>query len=787
MNIPALNRPTRLYVFAVILAGVAVIAESTASLIAHPADARWLLLAALTLVSGSVSLRLTAISATISVSETFVSTSVLLFGAGAGTLIVALDAFVMSLWMQRRHRTEWFRILFNVAAPALAVWVAAHTFFFLVGVPPLSTYPGEIRLVDVAFPLLAFALVSFLLNSWLVAFAIALKEQMSAFVVWRENLLWTSVNYFGGASIAALIVSHRATFDVGLLLIIAPILLVLHFTFRNAMGRVEDANRHLGEVNKLYFATIETLAMAIDAKDQVTHGHIRRVQTHAVGLAKALGVLNQDQLRAIEAAALLHDMGKLAVPEYILNKPGKLTDGEFTQMKTHAAVGADILSSIEFPYPVVPIVRHHHENWNGTGYPDGLKGTEIPIGARILSVVDCFDALTSDRPYRPRLSNQQAVEILLERRGLMYDPLVVDTFVAEYAPFWSSTRPAKTLPERSGFAAITDAASSRTGDTSGESAPLSLASSDISVAYDLGRSLAVDDMTHREIAAVVQQHLSRYINARAIAVYLLGDTRSELTVIHAAGDDARLLDNVRIPLGHRLSGWVAVNRKTIVNSDPVLDLGDAARSVRPVLSNAVSSTLAVGDEAIGVVSLYSANPFTPHDVRLLEVIANCAGPIFRSSEQPPAARLLDATTGLPRVQYLEGLLENEIRTSRTRGEGFSILVVEASSASESAATPRVERALPTLVGQIRADLREGDVLLRAATGGFVVALLETDCATASSIADRLLSSMCSAAHSASFGLGVGTASAPDDGNSLEQLLWIARARLHKSLPAADAG
>src|SRR5205807_2170417 len=177
---------------------------------------------------------------------------------------------------------------------------------------------------------------------------------------------------------------------------VLPLLAVLYFTFSMAMGRVEDANNHLSQLNALYMSTIETLAMAIDAKDQITHGHIRRVQTFAVGLAKAMGVTDTALIRAVEAAALLHDMGKLAVPEYILNKPGKLTPAEFEKMKLHASVGADILSAIDFPYPVVPIVRHHHESWDGNGYPKGLKGTEIPIGARILSVVDCFDALTSD-------------------------------------------------------------------------------------------------------------------------------------------------------------------------------------------------------------------------------------------------------------------------------------------------------------------------------------------------------------------------------------------------------
>src|SRR6184192_1200302 len=185
-------------------------------------------------------------------------------------------------------------------------------------------------------------------------------------------------------------------------------------------------------LNKLYMSTIETLAMAIDAKDQITHGHIRRVQLYAVGLAKHLGVVDANLIKAIEAAALLHDMGKLAVPEYILNKPGPLTPAEFEKMKLHASVGADILSAIDFPYPVVPIVRHHHESWDGTGYPDRIKGTDIPIGARILSVVDCFDALTSDRPYRPAMSDEEALRILNDRRGSMYDPLIVDTFTHIY-------------------------------------------------------------------------------------------------------------------------------------------------------------------------------------------------------------------------------------------------------------------------------------------------------------------------------------------------------------------
>ena len=259
-------------------------------------------------------------------------------------------------------------------------------------------------------------------------------------------------------------------------------------------------------------STIETPAMAIDAKDQITHGHIRRVQQYAVGLAKHLGVTEKSQINAIEAASLLHDMGKLAVPEYILNKPGRLTETEFEKMKAHASVGADILSAIDFPYPVVPIVRHHHENWNGTGYPDGLSGAAIPIGARILSVVDCFDALTSDRPYRPRLPDAEAIRILLERRGIMYNPLIVDAFIAVHAELSPAQLDAH-AHVKDGFNAITR----RTGALESSNTDPSLdnissSTEEMLVLYDLAKSLS-NQFALDEAAEIVSKHLRRIVPA----------------------------------------------------------------------------------------------------------------------------------------------------------------------------------------------------------------------------------------------------------------------------------
>jgi putative nucleotidyltransferase with HDIG domain len=459
-----------------------------------------------------------------------------------------------------------------------------------------------------------------LLNSWLVAVALGFDTRRSPLQIWRKNFTWLSVNYFSGASVAALIVTYARSLDISILVIIVPLLVVSYLTFRSAMGRVEDSNKHLSDLNRLYLSTIETLAMAIDAKDQITHGHIRRVQAYAVGLARRLGVTDEKLIKAIEAAALLHDMGKLAVPEYILNKPGKLSPAEFEKMKLHASVGADILSAIDFPYPVVPIVRHHHENRNGTGYPDRVKGTEIPIGARILSVVDCFDALTSDRPYRPALSDQDALAILMERRGTMYDPLIVDTFVRVYAEIG---------PASAGSSVSREVLSEITGSTQPVAAfgprpveaPAAIGETVTrpDLTWALARPLSVSSM-----ADVAFTHLRRLISFTQAALFLYDVTSDELVVEHTVGEAAGSISGLRVPLGQRLSGWVAANRQAIVNSDPTLDLGEAARAPSSRLQSCLSvPAMSGGDRLVAVLTIYSTseNGFSDADRKILDAVA----------------------------------------------------------------------------------------------------------------------------------------------------------------------
>src|SRR4029079_662352 len=327
---------TRAYIAAVVITGAFMVIRSFVQLYVHNIGWSWTILALLTLVSGSATVNLPALPATVSVSETFVFTSVLLFGPAAGTLTVALDALIISFWSFRKGHSN-YKILFNVCAVSLTLWIASHIYFALSPYGPLSYIAEQsISIRAILWPLLVFTLAYYAINTWLITIAIALERRASPLRIWRENFVRLALNYFGGASVAALLVSYTRDLDYTYLVIIVPLLVVLYFTFSTSMGRVEDQNRHLSELNSLYMSTIETLAMAIDATDQITHGDIRRVQIYAVGLAKSMGVTDDAQIRAIEAAALLHDMGKLAVPEYILNKPGPLTSAEMEKMKLHA-------------------------------------------------------------------------------------------------------------------------------------------------------------------------------------------------------------------------------------------------------------------------------------------------------------------------------------------------------------------------------------------------------------------------------------------------------------------
>lgn len=624
--LPPTFRPLRITYLAITgCLGVWLVGVSLKDLATRPPGFEWLLLVGLTVLAASFTFKIPSLPLKFSASEAFIFSCVLLFGPAAATVAVVVDALVISFW-SRGVRSTPARFLFNVTAPAIAIRVAAEVFFLV------SHYgAGEIDKTNIGGlieEIFALAFVNFVVSMSLIAGAITLDGGTAAFKTWRRNIPAVGVNYFVGFSIAVFLVAYFRDINIAALGLVVPVLLVSFFTTRTSIGRLEDANRHVSQINELYISTIEALAMAVDAKDQITHGHIRRVQVFATQLAQRLGVHDQSQLRAIETAALLHDMGKLAIPEFILNKPGKLTAPEFEKMKRHADIGADLLSSISFPYPVIPIVRHHHENWDGTGYPSRLSGHDIPLGARILSVVDCFDALTSDRPYRPRLSEDESFQILRHRSGSMYDPLIVDTFI-------------QVFPEIAPDAI-------RAGQQARSLVP--------TFAYDKGphaleqiRTNAVQSSilgeygpaikntsTTAELIEVTGQYVGMLTPANVCALFTLEPNGYRLTCVASSGDDSNVLVGLSIPHGERTTGWAVAHETVMANSPATLDLEERTGRFRPQLHSALVAPLLRNGRAIGALSVYavSANAFNDDHQYAVERIASAladrvdlAGPV----------------------------------------------------------------------------------------------------------------------------------------------------------------
>jgi diguanylate cyclase (GGDEF)-like protein/putative nucleotidyltransferase with HDIG domain len=771
----------RLYVACVVLAGTAALAESVLQLYKAPLPWMWFVFAALTLFSGTFAIKVPSIPARISVSETFVFTAVLLFGTAAGTIVVALDGFIVSI---RRKNRRLHRTIFNVAEPALSIWLASHLFFLLAGVQPLAQQ-STVAIAPLVLPLLVFTVVYFLLNSGFTAVAVSLETGIKASQVWRQHFLWISLNYFGGASVAILLARNASQFDYSSLSVIVPLLVISYLTFKTAMQRVEDARTHVDKLNSLYLSTIETFAMWIDAKDQVTHGHIRRVQRYAVGLATELGVQDDSLVKAIEAAALLHDMGKLAVPEHILNKPGKLTAGEFEKMKLHASVGAQILSSIDFPYPVVPIVRHHHENWDGKGYPDRLAGTDIPIGARILAVVDCFDALTSDRPYRPKLGDQDAIEILLARRGTMYDPLVVDGFLKVHSEMQqeadSSPAPVHYEPQPS----------PRLADSGAQFLPTSLRDTGDSVLtlFELARNLAghagVDDT-----AAVIVRHLTELVPAQLSILFIYEPETDEIVAAYASGSARQHLKGMRLRLGAGVSGWVAANRRSAANCDARLELGRLAVPGLDHLTRAYSTPLVVSDTLVGVLTLYADNPsvFSETVLRTVDLLNPHISQAVKEAidfESQRDGRIRDKLTGLPQFASFSQLVTVAQPSRAHTTHPLVVVFVDIDrlkAINDKHGVQAGDDVLRHVTRMTREILRAGDLLLRYGSDEFVVLLGDTDSSTAEAVALRIVATVSNSSLVLRTGetiyvrLLTGFARAPVDGSSLEDLVDVARNR-----------
>jgi putative nucleotidyltransferase with HDIG domain len=598
------------FIAAVACAGTAVIIYSAFSLPSVPYPLGWAAFAALGIIAAWFPLKVPGVPVYISISDTFFITSALLFGPAPATVTIALDSLIIS----RRRGNQLRQLVFNCTSSAVALWCGVQAYYVLSARPPVAA--GATIDGWTVGPLMVLAAVYFAMNSGLMAMVVALSTGASPVRVWRQHFAIVSLNYFAAASAAFFLIVLTRTVGVGALVAVLPLISICYLAMRSWLGRVDDAQRHVDKMNQLYMSTIGAFSTAIEAKDGVTSDHVNRVQAYALGLAQALRISDPPTLQAIAAASLLHDTGKLAVPEHVLNKPGRLTPAELETMQAHVDVGADILSSIDFPYPVVPIVRAHHENWDGSGYPRGLRGEEIPLGARILSVVDCFDALTSDRPYRAAMSEDDAIAIIVERRGTMYDPAVVDTFLRVYRDIVPAVEQRPAL--QSALRRIRRV--HHASETHRMIRPLDPGAtpdpSDELLAFVSLARIASRHATVRDVGVLAGQALRQLAPGATVVLMTVDAVRGALTVQYAAGAAASRVRSLTIDVGHRVSGWVAATRQPMLNAEAQLDLGALAQELR----FAMSVPLVAENRLIGVLTFYDVEEFGDLQSRRIEIV-----------------------------------------------------------------------------------------------------------------------------------------------------------------------
>ncbi len=585
------------YQAVVTVAGLSLWAFASANIMAQYAlreQLTLLALGSLTVVMGMFpisfpmpsSLKLTHQKITFTLSESFIFLVACQYGWIPAVVLGGMEGFIGSRRVIRKLSSN----LFSGGMLSLAVAAAAGMLNVVLRYDAGGA-GGSRAFHIVAFAFFLTSIVHIIVNIGVLSTLLALRQRAPIVQTWMKNLLWAMPLCLPTSTAASLMYLALQYGALTMLVIGAPILLAIYFGHKQYRDHVRErialleraTEERIAVTEKAHRQTIEALAVAINAKDEVTHEHVLRVQIYAAGVARLLGC-NEEEVEALRAGALLHDIGKIAVPDYILNKPGKLTAAEFDKMKLHTIAGAQILGRVEFPYPVVPVVRSHHERWDGKGYPDGLKGQEIPLTARILSVVDCFDAVREDRQYRKGLTREEAINLIMQGSGAQYDPHVVGTFVTHLPEFEAEIQAHRDVPLPTfgiePIEGLSEAAREVAPAAGLAEEQRATAAAPTVLTFNLQEQKALATLaqgfaavrTVEELPAALTHALAALVPFETCAVTLLTPETGLNVVVHAAGLHAMHLEGRQIGTGDGVTGWVLANRRPFCNTDPKLDL-----------------------------------------------------------------------------------------------------------------------------------------------------------------------------------------------------------------------
>lgn len=754
--------------------------------------------AALTLLSvfvATINVRLPKISSVISMGDVFVMLSFLYFGSGAALLTYWLDIITAHLSdTLRKHGTRFrgkillHRVFFNLSCCSLSVFAIDRSLDVVKGLT------GTDSLVQ---SLLAIAVSWFLVNTITLSLAISFGINRPFWSVWREGLALYILNFAGSAATTGLIKLAYDRVGASVFLLSIPIAVVLLQLYRSHISKYDQAQEHILDLNKLYLQTIETLAAAVDAKDRYTHGHIRRVQSFATELARCVGVSDEAELMAIRTGALLHDIGKIAIPEYILNKPTVLTDSEYAKMRLHPLVGSNMLKNIDFPYPVVPVVRSHHERWDGNGYPDGLRGEQIPIGARILSIADCYDALTTDRPYRSPMKRQELEDFFRGESGKSYDPTLVDVLLAnldqienlgkasgvEVVDLWGMS---ESVPEARPV--VRPLQKVQPTSTYGKAlAGSAEAQAQLFSAFEFARA-NIQCLTPRDVFAFMGRKLEDLVAFDAAVFYLADLERGVVVAEHVIGQEGLQLRGLTLPLEKKLTGWVASNNQPLCNLPPFPDFLGA--SVQPRFEISAIAPMNRNGMIWGAISLYRVDKtkFSEEEFRRVELVASqTALALSNCNVQEGLGALVDPSTGLPNGYHLHLMFDQLVVDAQKFDYPFALIVfrLDDRTLRRRWGFTSGEEAVRATANVLRREFREDDLLVRYASDEFFAIVPRVDRNRAEGLQTRIQSELTRVRIPARSGTQInipieaGVAMFPEDGLDVETLVAVAHWQLRR--------
>lgn len=719
---------------------------------------------------------------------------------GPAVILAAIVGFISSWKCSDRRIT-----IFTTGAAIISTYAAVslygllvHTFF-----KEANNAAQSLPLEPLLLPLCALALIQYFLSTIATSAFIAFDSGKTRLTLSRESLVWTSITEVGSAASAALFYSALQSGSIPFIFMGLLIIGLVHLLYRfdeqrvaEARRSVEEKARHIQEMADLHMNTIESLAIAIDAKDQTTHGHVRRTQIYATEMGRLLSVA-ESEIQALIAGALLHDIGKLAVPEYILNKPGKLTESEFAKMKIHPTVGGDILKRVGFPYPVEDIVRYHHEKWDGTGYPKGLKANGIPLVARIISVVDFYDATRCDRPYRKGMTREDSLGLLRKMAGSSFDPRIVEVFINNVEEF-DNLIAAQDIQEQVASELAEDETGARpdaglaseilgTPDNALGFRSITEAQREVFALHEIAQTIG-SSLNLTDTVSLVSSKLRAIVPFDTCIIYLVDEKSGKAMPAHVAGENIEAFAKRRISIGDGITGWVIANARSMCNASPELDLVGLPEEITKSIRGVLVSPLIREDGAFGAITLYSKSriSYTTEHVRLLESVSQHASSALNNAltfERTKESALTDSLTELPNARAFYMMLEQRIAEGqRLNKESLAVISIDVDNfkkVNNAYGHAIGDRVLASIAIIIKKEMRQMDILARYAGDEFVAIMPMASTMMANMVAERVRSAVegqkypVRTGKTVQVGISIGVACFPTDGETTEQLLTVA--------------